>query len=183
MPFQIQSQQAKIGINTVKGSFYMRQPKGELNIETTKTKMNVDRKLPMVIIDQHQCFAEAGLKSVFELTREYAQMGRQKVLEAIANMNQEGDRLSDIRENMPPAIPEIAKSKIGGEEKQFNIDTIPKSRPKIDVEGYLNISWEIGGTNINYISQKPIINIEKNKVEIYLRQRPKLDIRYIDERV
>lgn len=183
MPFQIQSQAAKISINTTKGSFHMQQPKGKLNIETTYPKMQIDRKLPRVIIDQYQCFAEAGLKNIFDLTREYAQMGKQKALEAIANINQEGDRTADICSGIPEAIPEIAQSKIGSDEKEFNIDTIPKSRPRIDVEGHLNIAWEIGGTNINYIAQKPIINIEKNNVEIYLRQKPKLDIRYIDERI
>lgn len=183
MGFQINTVKAQIGINTTKGEFSIRQPKGEQSITTEKTKLHIDSELPKVKIDQYQCFAEAGLKNYMDLTRENTQYATQKLQEAIQRYISDGDRMAMIGNNMSDAIPELAYQNSMDKEKVFDIGTIPKSRPKINVTGRLDISWDIGKANIEYKVNKPQINITKNKVEIYLKQKPSIEINYVNEKI
>ncbi|SHH69849.1 hypothetical protein SAMN02745135_01724 [Caloranaerobacter azorensis DSM 13643] len=182
MSLQITTTRVMIQINIIDGKMSICQPRGEQNIHTTMPKVRIEFEKPKVIIDQYQCFAEAGLKNYLDLTKEAARFGYQKVLEGIARIAEDGDRMAQIENGMPPAIPELAE-KNAWEELDYNIDFIPKSRPKIDVEGRLKIDWELGKVNIDYKVNKPIINFQRGKVEIYLKQKPSIKIRYIDVKI
>lgn len=87
-----------------------------------------------IIIDQSQCFSEAGLKSISELIYNHAQKGRQDAMAAIERINLEGHRMKEIQ-NGPGAIAQIAKSKFIEGMAPFIYDAIPKSRPYIEVVG------------------------------------------------
>ncbi|WP_069650367.1 DUF6470 family protein [Caloranaerobacter ferrireducens] len=182
MPLQITTTKPIIQINTTNGQMNIRQPKGEQNIETTMPRVKIESEKPRVIIDQYQCFAESGLKNYLDLEKQAAMLGYQRVLEGIARIVEDGNRMAQIENGMPPAIPELAE-KNAWEEFDYNIDIIPKSRPKIDVEGSLNIDWELGKVNIDYKTNRPIINFQRGKVEIYLKQKPSIEIRYVDVKI
>lgn len=179
MPLQITTTKPIIGIQTTNGQMSIQQSRGEQTIRTTMPKANIKSEKPKVIIDQYQCFAEAGLKNFLDLTKENAQLGGQRALEAIARIAQDGDRLAMIQKNMPPAIPEIAE-KNAWDELDYNIGTIPKSRPKIEVTGDLKIDWVLGKVNIDYKANKPSIHYKMGRVDIYLRQKGNIDIQYVD---
>ncbi|EOC99390.1 hypothetical protein L21TH_2571 [Caldisalinibacter kiritimatiensis] len=158
----------------------IQQPRGEQTIRTTKPKANIKSEKPKVIIDQYQCFAEAGLKNFLDLTKEAAQLGRQKALEAITRIVQDGNRMAMIQKNMPPAIPELAEKNAWDDNLDYNIGLIPKSRPKIEVKGDLKIDWVLGKVDINYKVNKPKINYNPAKVEIYIKQKGSIDVQYVD---
>jgi hypothetical protein len=120
------------------------------------SKMIIDRQLPRVIIDQRQCFSEAGLKGIADFSAESVQYAYQKAAEGIDQIVYEGNRMAMIENDMPDAVSEIAFEK-GLEYKDWTIDIIPKSRPKIEIEGHLNIDWEAEKLNSykeNYQSYK-----------------------------
>jgi hypothetical protein len=156
------------------------QPRGELTISQSNSQMHIDKELPKVIIDQYQCFAEAGLKNNTDFRREYSQLNYKSFMDGIANYNQEGDMLAQIEKPGNP-LPAIAENR-AFPRYDFNIDFIPKSRPKIDVTGYINISWDIQKPIINYEVRKPVIDYHPGKAEIYMRQWPSVEIRYVDEK-
>ena len=183
MPIQITTTKALIGINTTRGKQTISQPKGEQTIKTTAPKLKIRREAPRVIIDQYQCFAEAGLKNYIDLTKEYADLGHQYAMEGIARRVEDGNRMAMIQKNMPDAIPELAEKNAWDPQAEFNMGTIPRSRPKIDVEGSLDIDWEMGNVDIQYTPQKPIIDFNPGKVEVYLRQKPSIEMNYVDARV
>lgn len=167
----------QIQIKTTNAQVTIEQPKGKQTITTTKPKAIMNSEKPHVIIDQYQCFAEAGLKNYLDLTKENAHFARQKVLEGIARIVDDGNRLAMIDKNMPPAIPELAEKNAWSNQKEFDIGTIPSSRPKIEVRGHLDINWEMGKVNIDYKVNKPIINYKRGKVEYSLKQKPRIDTR------
>lgn len=169
--------------NTTWGKMNIEQPKGEQSITQIPPRMEIDRELPKVIIDQYQCFAEAGLKNYRDLTLDNVQFAKQKVAEAISRIISDGRRMASIENNMPEAIPELAKRNSQKPEKQFIFDLIPKSRPKIDVTGHLNINWQLGKADINYRPVKPNIDYQRGSVDIYLKQRPSIEINFIDEKI
>lgn len=181
MTIQIRTTKAQIGIRTTTPELRIRQPKGELELKQTKPQLQIEKELPKVKIDQHQCFAEAGLKNYLELTRENADIGYQEALKAVARIAEEGNRMAEF-EKGDSAIVSIAGDKIFTE-RSFNVKFIPQSRPKISWTGYLNINWQIDKAKINYSAHKPEVQYTPGKTEIYLRQRPSLDITYIDEKV
>lgn len=183
MPLSITAIKAQLNINTTNAYIEIKQPKGQLSITQTKPTMAVDRQLPKVLIDQSQQFSEAGLKKWLELTEEYAQLGQQQAMKGISRIVEDGNRMAQIQRIMPPAIPELVLKNSTSPRVEVNIDFIPKSRPKIDVEGYLNIDWQLGKTDINYTVGKPIIECTPGKVDIYMKQYPKIEIKYIDNRV
>lgn len=182
MALQINTIKPQIQIQTIKGEFSIRQPKPEVSIKTERPKLNIDSELPKVKIDQYQPFSEAGLKNYIDLTKENAMYAKQKVMEAIARYVDDGNRLAMIEISQDP-IPELAEKNAWGNEKVFDIGTLPKSRPEIDVTGRLDINFTMGKVSIDVKINKPIINITRNKVNIYLKQKPEIDIRYVDEKI
>jgi len=178
MALQINTTWAKIGINTSRAKISIEQPKGELTIKQIKASLNIDREIPRVIIDQYQCFAEAGLKNLEDFTKEYAELGRQGVLEGIGRRATEGNMMAEFEKGNP--ISKIAEQN-AFPIYDYNINFIPKSRPKIEVKGYLNIDVELGKVIVNYKPNKPEIKYKHGNIEFYLRQKGNIKIRYIDE--
>lgn len=183
MPLSITTTKGQIGIKTTNAYLDMRQPKGEQSIKQIKPQMIIDRELPKVLIDQSQPFSEAGRKSWAEFAAEYAQLGRQQALESIGRIVEDGNRMAQIQNRMPDAIPEIALKNSTPKQHEFDFALMPTSRPKIEVTGYLNIDWQLGGVEYSYTPRKPVADYHPGKAEIYMKQYPKTEIRYIDNRV
>lgn len=180
---RITTTNAQLEIQTTNGRYEMHQPKGEQSIVQTRAKMNIDKKSPTVIIDTYEQRAEAGLKNNIDLLIDAKHLAKQSVLKAISRIVADGNRMANITKRMPPAIPELAEKNSKPPMHEFNFGLTPISRPKIDVEGYLHINWEMGGADINYQPQKPQIEYTKGNVDISMKQYQDINIEYIDTRV
>jgi hypothetical protein len=177
---QINTTPGLIGINIVQGRQSIQQPMGKQEISQPKAELYIEKELPKVIIDQYQCFAEAGLKKPIDLAKDNSQWSYECFLEGIAMYNEEGNMMAKIENGANP-LPSIGENR-AFPRYDFNIDFIPKSRPKIDVTGYLKIDWNIKKPIINYEVRKPTIDFQRGKVEIFMRQWPSIEINYIDEK-
>lgn len=182
MPIQIRTVKPQLQIRSTNGKLEIQQPKGELEIKQEKAKMILKGEKPRVVIDQYQCFAEAGLKNNTDLSKEFKALAQRRVMEGISRINSEGTRMINIRIGNPNAIQEIAKRNLQPRALEFNYDTMPKSRPSIEIEGGQSIEWELGGVEIDYRMQKPTYNYQPGKVEGYLDPYPDIEISYIDEK-
>jgi len=167
----------RIGIDTTPAQISIQSPKADLEIKQIPAKMEIDQKLPQVHIDQYQCFYEAGLKNIFDLVHDEAQWSKQIALEAIGKIAEDGDTLASI-ENHQDAIVKLSEEALI-QDIDFNVDLMPKSRPKIWFEGYLKISWELGGVEIKAIPHKPQISAIPGHINIYMRQYPSIKIEYV----
>ena len=174
---QISTQKARIGIQTTNAALSYTQPRGQWNMQTQKAQMQVTKGMPQVVIDQTIPFAEAGLKTQPMLMREYADLGRQYVLEGIARRAREGDLMA-----RPPygnAIPQIIQSRLPLERADFNVAFIPQSRPEIDFTGLeFEINWQIGGVETDFTPRKPEFNYTPGRVDIYMEQYPEIRYQY-----
>lgn len=182
MPIRINTVKAQLQIRTTKGKIEIQQPKGELEIKQKRAKMIISGERPKVIIDQYQCFAESGLKNNADLAKQFAALGKRRVMEGISRRTFEGRRMMNIKIGNPNAISELAMRNSQPKTLKFNYDIMPKSRPSIEIEGGQSIDWELGGVEVNYTPRNPIISFKKGKIEVYLSQKPSIDIRYIDEK-
>ncbi len=179
---QITTQKAVLDIRSTPAKITIRQPQADFDLKQTLPKFDIDTEQIRVVIDQSQCFSEAGRKSNGELIQEAAQMGMQAALQGIERRSSEGDMLAAI-DNPTNPIPEIALNNLF-EEKEFNIDSIPKSRPKIDfVGGTVDIKLIEGKIDIVTKPNKAEIDVRLGGVEISLSQHPSITMRYIGENV
>ena len=104
-------------------------------------KVEIHTEHVRVLIDQRQCFNESGRMDIRTLAATIAQRSRQAFLEGISRRNSEGDLMA-APENRGKAIPMIAFNN-SFEEKEFNMVTMPRSRPRIEfVGGHVDIRIE-----------------------------------------
>lgn len=166
MSLSITTPKPQLQIKTTSSRLSIQQPKGEFSITRTNPEISIDRQLPRVLIDQSRAFSEAGLKRWWELMDEYAKLGKMQALNAIARIVDDGNRMAQIQNKMPPAIPELALKNSTTPPFEVNFDIVPKSRPKIEVEGHLNIDWKLGELKISYTLREPIIEYTPSVVDI-----------------
>lgn len=182
MQLKVTNIPAKIGINKHDAVLAIRQPRGELEITTTPTDLNMKTEHVQVRIDQSQCFSEAGLKDIFELTEDFARMGKEAVLEGIANRVAEGNRMAMI-ENKVNVIAQIDMEKALPEPVETNIDFIPKSRPRIDFVGGVSFNPQMGKVDIKAKINSPEINATPPSMEFYLLQHPEFHFEFVGNNV
>lgn len=178
----IRTTNALIGIDSTRAKLSIEQPRAVFEMKQKLPKVDIKTELGHIIIDQRQCFNEAGLKDNTAFAEYVVQESRQAVLEGISRVSYEGDMMAAI-ETKINAVAEIAASN-SIRMYDFNVDFIPKSRPKIDfTDGGLDIQLERGYVDLRVIPQKPVINYEPGKVDIYMRQYPSISFRYVGNNV
>ncbi|WIF96132.1 DUF6470 family protein [Caminicella sporogenes] len=181
---RITSLPALIGINTIPAKLEIIQPKADVNMHTELPKVQMHTEQVKVQIDQYQCFAEAGLKNYLDLTKDTAQFAIQALLQGIERIVRQGNELAAIENEADPIPVQSKENAFELFNKDYNIETIPKSRPKIDFKGgTVDIKVHEGKTDIDVKVNKPQINYIPGKVEIYLRQKNSINIEYIGEKI
>ena len=174
---RIEQTYARIGVETQRSEIQIQSKLPKLQMQQINAKIEIDKQEPRVIIDQRACFSSAGLKSVSELIDQAAQEGMQQAFAYAGKKASEGDMLANIR-NKGNAIAEIARSN-SVTVHEFNIDNIPKERPRIEVEGYINISAVKGEINSQVEEGSVNITASEPKVNLYLREKPSISIQYV----
>jgi hypothetical protein len=178
----ISQQFAKIGMQTTPGKLTIEKEDAKLSIKQDSPKVNMKVDMPKVQIDQYECFAEAGLKNMADLTDEITGYAKQNVMKYMAKRSSDGDRMAAI-ENKSDVIAEIARSDMY-DQTDFNMGIIPTSRPKITVTGGLEIEPEptaqgvLNGVEYQVEPAKININYIRGKLDIYLSQKASIEFRY-----
>ena len=178
---RIEQTYAKIGVETFNSQLRINSKQSTIDMHQTFTQVKLEKELPKVIIDQHDCFATAGLKNDMEILLEAKQNAYAQVMEYTARKAQDGDMMANLR-NRGNVIAAIA-SRDSSEQHEFNIDLIPKARPRIEVTGYLNIGFEDGkvtnNVNEGYLNMK----FTEPQINMYLLQKPSVNIEYIGNNI
>ncbi len=171
---------AQIGMRTVQPVQEIQQIPAELSIKQYSAKMEIERKPSELHIDQEQAWNELGFKSPSVFSRDMADSAKQKGLENIGKMAEEGHQLAAI-ENKTNAIQAIASKNANPGPADFTIAFIPSfGSVKINYKpSELHIDWKPGGTEIEVEPHRPIHKYTPGKTEVYLRQREQLEIDFI----
>jgi hypothetical protein len=182
MQLKVTNIHGQIGININDASLSIRQPPADMEITTKPAELNMETNQVKIKIDQSQCFSEAGLKDVFELTEEFAQRGREVALEAVGNIAGEGDRMAMIENRADPFV-EIATNKALPPPAEFNIALMPVSRPKIEFEGGVYFNPQMGQVDIRVQINAPEISSTQPSLDIYLLQKPVFSFEFVGNTV
>lgn len=130
---------SSLSIHTENAQLNTQTTKPVLNMKQQHAQIRIQTELPMIIIDQTECFNTSGLKNNEALSLELSQRGYEQAMKYIAETAQDGDRFAQITKGGNPFV-EIAMRK-AYPEHEFGLVTMPTARPKIDVKGSLSISF------------------------------------------
>lgn len=173
---QISQQPALIGIDADLGTQDIRQPRATYEMQVDRPKQDIRQPRGELEIDQSRAWDALGQGPILTaLSRIYSQC-HEIAMQGIARRVEDGNRMAAIQ-NGGNAIAEIAKD-------------LSISRPQFDYygeAGYDNVDItytahkaEInvtdGKVNVNAQVNKPEIDYNRGKLDIYMRQYPKVDI-------
>jgi hypothetical protein len=187
MGLNISCTDIKLDFERTPSALDIRTQNARLDLHQKHAKINLRTEKPKVLIDQYECFAEEGLKNNYDLTKEAAQKGYQQALDFIAKTAEDGKTLAAIEHGGNP-VADIAK-RDSFPEHELILNTIPRSRPRITVEGDLKIeperNWEgiNNGVEGNFTPGSVNIDYQPAKVNINVTQYPAVDIRYTKNRI
>lgn len=184
MRLQINHTWGQLGMQTTPGRFEIKSPGYTLDIQTTLPRVKVEGTVPRIRIDQSRCFAESGLKKPLALTAENAQYSASEMLKNIGRIVEQGNAMADVHKS-PNAIADQAMYNAFGQfERDYNMVTMPTSRPDIQViEGQLDIQVTKGAVQNNTQIRRTDLNYVRGAVNVYLKQRNQLDMRFVDIKV
>jgi hypothetical protein len=177
---RLQQTYAQIGLNIIQPKQEIEQRPADVSINQIPSKMTIERTPSKLTIDQDQAWSELGFKKTSVLSQEFAENGRQVLIEAIGEIASEGDQLAAIEQHSD-AFVAIATEKGNPPPADFNIAFIPShGSVKIDyTPAEVHINWERGGAEIQVNPNKPIHNYTPGKTEVYLRQMNQLQIDFV----
>lgn len=108
-------------------------------------------------------------------------LSRSAMISSIGRIVDQGNEMA----NLPNAVNAISDQAYYNAfeqfDKEFNMDTIPKSRPKIEVTlGQLDIKVTEGQVTNNTVPKAVNMQYVKGAIEIYLKQRGSLELNFVD---
>lgn len=156
MGLSIRTTPPQISARTTQGGLDIRTQQAKLDISQKQPFVKIRTEQPMVLIDQSQCFAEEGLKSMSQVMSEQAQKGIQAAQAFTGKKSRDGDAMAKIGHKASIMINIAKNSAI--KKHEFGMGYMPHSRPKIDVKGgtveleaqEINNPGEINGVSYKY---------------------------------
>lgn len=187
MSIQIRQTYAQIGIETTPARLELESRMAKLEFVQKHAKVNIHTEHTKVQIDSYEARASAGLKNNGDIIREAAQRGHQQAIACIGQIASDGNRLAAIEKGGSP-IAEMAV-RDAYPQKEFGLDYIPKTGPKITVTGGVEYDPEENGQGVNNGVEGTFIPGSLNgdyipyHVNIYLRQKAAVSISYTGSKV
>ncbi|WP_126428736.1 DUF6470 family protein [Brevibacillus marinus] len=167
---------ARLGLRIHKPVQRLEQPQAELNLRQEPAVMEIRQPGPVLSIDSTRAKAGIGLKRPLSFSDDQAAYGKQQLLEAIARISQEGDRLAAI-ENKANVIADLAF------EQGFREPSYFPAAPSVD-EG-VDVSFETHrptirverrGMRMDPVTKPPVREYIRGRVEGYMLQWPRVTI-------
>lgn len=179
MRLTIESQPAKLGMNTQNASVQRQSTLPRIDLETEQAKVEMTSTQPKIQIDQRQCFSESGLKGILELSAENAANAVSTMYASVGRIAEQGNALTDIQNGGNPIAEQAYYNAYDQFATDYNMVTMPKTRPKITLqEGRVNLNVRGGTVNENYVKGEIKTEYQAGKVEIYMLQERMFQMRF-----
>lgn len=177
MDIRIHQQFAQIGLRIQHPVLRLDISRPVLDLSISEPRLHIHSELPRIQIDQTECFADMGKQTPLQFSRSQSQAAREEGLEATGQIVAEGDMLGAIEDGVTVADIALMNTE---ESVDFNVDCIPKHRPRIEVITYpVEFSFDRGKVDANLIRGDVKLDLDWGKVRVYLRQQPRLEIEYV----
>jgi len=152
---QIQTTRGILNLQIIKPTQEIEQPRASMNIQQPAATLEMSSTRPQLSLDTTEARADIDMKSVRRRIEEHAQLGKQGVWEGTARRAQEGQQLLRIEQG-GKMIADIAKQNATPPPAPLGIRFVGN---RLNVQ----MSAQLGTTNIQATPQKPIIDVQMNK--------------------
>jgi hypothetical protein len=175
---QIHQQFAQIGINISPSQMNVERRDPHVQTEYIPPEMEISYQPPQLETDWRRVWDEIGLKHALDVSREYRDRAKQKALASIAQMAQLGDRLGNIASGEKNALARFYFEKFSTNQRvETTLVAIPSQGPDIRFDiTPPDIQIQEGGAVVNPVDASPLIQYKISQLDIYLRQKPHVDI-------
>ena len=182
MSLTIDFQLAQIGINSEIGRFHIQDPNPRVDIQTRQPRLQMNIEEPAVILDQSDAMEEIGAKNPLSLAYEYAGKGRQAAAQGTSRIVREGEQLRDHHKG--GSVEQVAKGKKFNKERGYNVELMPKSMVKADLNpGRVDVSINPGEVQVTPNLQPGNIQFQRGNHQIHLIRRGYFEVNYTGGRL
>ncbi|SDC72558.1 MULTISPECIES: DUF6470 family protein [unclassified Candidatus Frackibacter] len=156
------------------------------NISLTQKpgRLSIKSQFTKVKIDQTKARADLNYKNHKIYSKEIARKGHQAALKAIAIYAQEGDQLAAIEKGGKSIVSQAIKHAYGNQKK---LGLKWKQGPEYRVApGRQNIRFKVNdldGIDFKVKSNRPKVDFQWGKVEVYQNKQPRLEIKVVDTKI
>src|SRR5690625_132359 len=147
----------------------------QIQMETVYPQVHVDKKAPEVFIDidyptveidQSAAKEELGVLGIYSFARDRRHVAQMNLHTAIANWVQAGDRLREIETGI--TVGQLIKEQGAYKWPELTIEARPKTRPKIKVNGQLDIEVMAGEVKLYTRLGQVRLAVQHGNVDIRL---------------
>lgn len=149
-----------------------------LKIKHSPAYMYVSRKAPTFKLNWLSVRSGIGLTPAVQMARHYADEAKQKVMQAVQNIVQNGDYMSHIEADNNP-IAKIAEERLLSAGPDINIGLTLPQKEELEWDlGYFRIEWSRHLTEIQWeVDTKPEIYVEPYFIEVRIQNHPEVKIK------
>lgn len=182
MRIEITSQRAILGLKTNNATLELTQNHQSLDLQSSLPQVRVEGTLPKVEIDSYQPRAEAGLKGNLDMLKETSQIARQAWLQGIGKNADQGTEMANIQNGGNPIVSQAEYNAYTQFEREWNMGTVPRSKPDIQViEGQLDIQVIEGEVNNNTQKVDTEMQYSRGNVEKYMEQYNSINFEVVED--
>ncbi|MGI6488882.1 MAG: hypothetical protein GX964_02770 [Syntrophomonadaceae bacterium] len=179
MYLRITSQPALLGLDIKKPFLRMETSPPRVELDITRARVEMHSSRPRIHIDQSECFADMERRTPLEFSWYWSGLAREAALNGIGEIAEEGDQLAAIEGG--PTIADIALANTD-DYVEWNIDFIPKHRPRIEFELQpVEFNPVPGRVDLHLNRGRVYTELDWGRVDVYLRQQPYLKIEYLGQ--
>ena len=183
---QIRQQPARIGFDADIGTLEMRQPQAIVEQNTTPSQMELKQPKGELIIDQSKAWDALMIGSNATLMNHIYSQSKNIALQGIARIVENGNRMADIVNGGNP-FAEIAMQE-AFQDLELDYVSTPPSISNVEIDYQMNkpiINISKAEVHFDVQIQRPEINYNRGKMEVYLLQHahveiipPQIDLKY-----
>lgn len=173
---QINITPQKIGLDTELAKLQIKQPKADINTDQEYAKVSITTTSPKINIDQTDAFKALGRVPQTEfidiITDNYQKTG----INGIKKIAEKGEHFQKIHLYNDPIVAHAKNDKVDFSAYDY-VGRASCDNVDIDVRrGDLSMEWSGGTVNSDVQVNKPKLNFINGNVNIYERQKGKVDI-------
>lgn len=166
----IRTTPALLGIESPRGKLDIQSPPGQLEITSPRVDMQIRQPRGELTIDSSAAYAAYAKGGVFETADRIADQMKQRILENIGRIAQEGGRMIQIA-NPASAVAEIAANALSPKETLRAAGPASLYNVKVNYTAHpAEIQTTPNPARVEYHVNKPEIQYTPQRAEIYVRQ-------------
>jgi len=174
---QIQTTKAELWLTIQQPKQQIQQPQAEMQIQQPAAELAIRTTEGQLYIDSTQARRDLGMVSSMEMTKNYAEKGKQSALAGVARRAREGEQLMSI-EKGGNAIYSIIDAKTGPKNIKMGMKFIPSgdSVKTTYTPATVDIQTQKNEPQIAVQINKPTHHYTPGNVKIDLIQKPSIQI-------